>query len=195
MKKKNKKRKQIKRYYDYRLVLLFVVLFAVYFTLSYLRSRYLQTPLLVEWKAFWNAPNSPLTSFQYCLLFFEVLLAWVTASFLCTDDKSPANSSDLWTAALTGLPLCINCVSALSIWTLYSVFMLTTGWLIGKRIGFAYPFGKGMLKSVYNESADITVRTRLGSEYRFRQHSGFWISCIGLVVLFILSIFFFIKAS
>lgn len=201
MKEKKNRTRSKQRYYDYRLVLLFVVLFAVFFTLSYLRSRLLHTPLLTGWKAFWDAPKSTLTSLQYCLLFFEVLLAWVSAAFLCTDDKAAADtdadkdySSALWTSALTGLPLCINCVSDLSIWAYYSVFMLVTAWLIGKKTGFAHPVGKGMFKSVYNETADITVRTRLGAESRFRRHSGFWISCLALVALFILTVVFFIKA-
>ena len=72
--------------------------------------------------------------------------------------------------------------------------MLVTAWLIGKKIGFAYPIGKGMLKGVYRETADMTVKTRLGAEYRFRHHSGFWLCCVALVVLFVLSIVFFIKA-
>ena len=72
--------------------------------------------------------------------------------------------------------------------------MLVTAWLIGKKTGFAYPVGKGMLKSVYIKTADMTVRTRLGAENRFRHHSGFWISCLALVVLFILTVVFFIKA-
>lgn len=125
----------------------------------------------------------------------------MSAAFLCTDDKAAADtdadkdySSALWTSALTGLPLCINCVSDLSIWAYYSVFMLVTAWLIGMKIGFAYPIGKGMLKSVYNGTADMTVRTRLGADVRLRHHSGFWISCLALVVLFILSLVFFIKA-
>ena len=114
-----------KRHYDYRLVLLFVILFAVCFALSYLRSCLFHTPLLVDWKSFWSAPKSSLTSLQYSLLSFEVLLAWVSAAFLCAEDKSVSakdpnaeidHSSDLWTVALTGLPLCINCVSDLSIW-------------------------------------------------------------------------------
>lgn len=103
-------------------------------------------------------------------------------------------SSALWTSALTGLPLGINCVSDLSVWAYYSVFMLVTAWLIGKEIGFAYPVGNRMLKSVYNETADMNVRTKMGAEYRFRHHSGFWISCIALAILFILSVVFFIKA-
>ena len=201
--KKKKTRTPPKRHYDHRIVLLFVVLFAVCFALSYLRSRFFHTPLFVSWNAFWSAPKSPLTSLQYSLLSFEVLLAWVSAAFLCAEDKSVSakdpnaetdHSSDLWTVALTGLPLCINCVSDLSIWAYYSVFMLVTAWLIGKKTSFAHPVGKGMFKSVYNETADITVRTRLGAESRFRRHSGFWISCLALVVLFILTVIFFIKA-
>ena len=200
MKKKKNRTRSKQRYYDYRLVLLFVVLSAVFFALSYFRSRLFHTPLLTGWKAFWEAPKSTLTSLQYCLLFFEVLLAWVSATFLCADDKTAADtpdkdySSSLWTSALTGLPLCINCVSDLSIWAYYSVFMLVTAWLIGTKIGFAYPLGKGMLKSVYNGTADMTVRTRLGTDLRLRHHSGFWISCLALVILFILSLVFFIKA-
>ena len=199
MKKKKNRQKQRKRSSDYRLVLLFVCLFAVFFALSYLRSRLLHTPLLGGWKAFWDAPQSTLTSLNYCVVFFEVLLAWVSAGVLCADDKAAGDidkdySSDLWTAALTGLPLCINCVSNLSIWAYYSVFMLVTAWLIGKEIGFAYPVGNRMLKSVYNETADMNVRTKMGAEYRFRHHSGFWISCIALAILFILSVVFFIKA-
>ena len=172
-------------------------LFAIYFALSYLRSRTLHTPLLVGWKAFWDAPKNTLTSFNYCLVFFEVLMAWMAAGLLCADDKTDADkdySSALWTTALTGLPLCVNCVSDLSVWAYYSVFMLVTAWLIGKKIGFAYPIGKGMLKGVYRETADMTVKTRLGAEYRFRHHSGFWVCCVALVVLFVLSIVFFIKA-
>ena len=124
-------------------------------------------------------------------------MAWVAAGLLCADDKTDADkdySSALWTAALTGLPLCVNCVSDLSVWAYYSVFMLVTAWLIGKEIGFAYPVGNRMLKSVYNDTADMTVRTKMGAEYRFRHHSGFWISCIALAILFILSVVFFIKA-
>jgi hypothetical protein len=199
MKKKNNRQKQRKRYYDYRLVLLFVCLFAVFFALSYLRNRLLHTPLLVGWKAFWDAPQSTLTSLNYCLVFFEVLLTWAAAGVLCADDKAVGDvdkdySSALWTSALTGLPLGINCVSDLSVWAYYSVFMLVTAWLIGKEIGFAYPVGNRMLKSVYNETADMNVRTKMGAEYRFRHHSGFWISCIALSILFILSVVFFIKA-
>ena len=197
MKKKKNRQKQRRRYYDYRLVPLFVALFAVCFALSYFRSRTLHAPLLVGWKAFWDAPKNTLTSFNYCLVFFEVLLAWVAASVLCADDKTDADkdySSALWTAALTGLPLCVNCVSDLSVWAYYSVFMLVTAWLIGKKIGFAYPVGNRMLKSVYDETADMTVKTRLGAEYRFRHHSGFWVSCLALALLFILSVVFFIKA-
>lgn len=199
MKKKKNRQKQRKRYYDYRLVLLFVCLFAVFFALSYLRSRLLHRPLLVGWKAFWDAPQSTLTSLNYCLVFFEVLLTWAAAGVLCADDKAVGDvdkdySSALWTSALTGLPLGINCVSDLSVWAYYSVFMLVTAWLIGKEIGFAYPVGNRMLKSVYNDTADMTVRTKMGAEYRFRHHSGFWISCIALAILFILSVVFFIKA-
>lgn len=199
MKKKKNRQKQRKRYYDYRLVLLFVGLFAVFFALSYLRSRLLHTPLLVGWKAFWDASQSTLTSLNYCLVFFEVLLTWAAAGSLCADDKAVGDvdkdySSALWTSALTGLPLGINCVSDLSVWAYYSVFMLVTAWLIGKEIGFAYPVGNRMLKSVYNETADMNVRTKMGAEYRFRHHSGFWISCIALAILFILSVVFFIKA-
>ena len=199
MKKKKNRQKQRKRYYDYRLVLLFVGLFTVFFALSYLRSRLLHTPLLVGWKAFWNAPQGTLTSLNYCLIFFEVLLTWAAAGVLCADDKAVGDidkdySSALWASALTGLPLCINCVSDLSVWAYYSVFMLVTAWLIGKEIGFAYPIGNRMLKSVYHDTADMTVRTRTGAEYRFRNHSGFWISCIALAILFILSVVFFIKA-
>lgn len=197
MKKKKGKKRQVSRYYDFRLLLLFVGLFAICFALSYLRSRTLHTPLLVGWKAFWDAPKNTLTSFNYCLVFFEVLMAWMAAGLLCADDKTDADkdySSALWTAALTGLPLCVNCVSDLSVWAYYSVFMLVTAWLIGKKIGFAYPIGKGMLKGVYRETADMTVKTRLGAEYRFRHHSGFWLCCVALVVLFVLSIVFFIKA-
>jgi hypothetical protein len=197
MKKKKNRQKQRRRYYDYRLVPLFVALFAVCFALSYLRSRTFHTPLLVGWKAFWDAPKNTLTSFNYCLVFFEVLLAWVAAGVLCADDKTDADkdySSALWTAALTGLPLCANCVSDLSVWGYYAVFMLVTAWLIGKKIGFAYPVGNRMLKSVYDETADMTVKTRLGAEYRFRHHSGFWVSCLALALLFILSVVFFIKA-
>jgi len=199
MKKKKNKTGQRKRYYDYRLVVLFVALFLVCFALSYLKSRTLQAPLLTDWKAFWDGG----TALQYALLSFDVFLAWVAAGYLCTDDKAAAKkdseaekdySSDLWTAALTGLPLCINCVSDLSIWAYYSVFMLVTAGLIGKYIGFAYPVGKSQLKSVYNELADITVRTRMGAEYRFHRHSGFWISCFVLLLLFILTVVFFIKA-
>ena len=186
----------MQRYYDYRLVLLFMVLFLVCFALSLLRSRVSQTPLLVGWNKFWEGA----TPLQYIVLFFEVFLAWVTVAFLCTDDKTVVSnaekdySCDLWVAALTGLPLCINCVSVLSIWAYYSIFMLVTAELIGKKTGFAYPIGKGMLKSVYTESADMTIRTRLGAEYRFRHHSGFWISCIVLIILFVLTVVSFIKA-
>ena len=199
MKKKKNRQKQRKRYYDYRLVLLFVGLLAVFFALSYLRSRLLHAPLPVGWKTFWDAPQSTLTSLNYCVVFFEVLLAWVSAGVLCADDKAAGDidkdySSALWTAALTGLPLCINCVSDLSIWAYYSVFMLVTAWLIGKKIGFAHPVGNRMLKGVFDETADMTVRTRLGAEYRFRHHSGFWLCCVALVVLLVLSIVFFIKA-
>ena len=199
MKKKKNRQKQRKRYYDYRLVLLFVGLFTVFFALSSLRSRLLHTPLLVGWKAFWNAPQGTLTSLNYCLVFFEVLLTWAAAGVLCADDKAVGDidkdySSALWASALTGLPLCINCVSDLSVWAYYSVIMLVTAWLVGKEIGFAYPIGNRMLKSVYNETADMTVRTRMGIEYRLRHHSGFWICCVALVILFVLSIVFFIKA-
>ena len=199
MKKKKNRQKQRKRYYDYRLVLLFVGLFTVFFALSSLRSRLLHTPLLVGWKAFWNAPQGTLTSLNYCLVFFEVLLTWAAAGVLCADDKAVGDidkdySSALWASALTGLPLCINCVSDLSVWAYYSVIMLVTAWLVGKEIGFAYPIGNRMLKSVYHDTADMTVRTRTGAEYRFRNHSGFWISCIALAILFILSVVFFIKA-
>ena len=140
MKKKKNRQKQRKRYYDYRLVLLFVCLFAVFFALSYLRSRLLHTPLLGGWKVFWDAPQSTLTSLNYCLVFFEVLLTWAAAGVLCADDKAVGDvdkdySSALWTSALTGLPLGINCVSDLSVWAYYSVFMLVTAWLIGKEIG------------------------------------------------------------
>ena len=199
MKKKKNRQKQRKRYYDYRLVLLFVGLFAVFFAPSYLRSRLLHTALLVGWKAFWDASQSTLTSLNYCLVFFEVLLTWAAAGSLCADDKAVGDvdkdySSALWTSALTGLPIGINCVSDLSVWAYYSVFMLVTAWLIGKEIGFSYPVGNRMLKSVYNETADMNVRTKMGAEYRFRHHSGFWISCIALAILFILSVVFFIKA-
>ena len=199
MKKKKNRQKQNRRYYDYRLVLLFVGLFAVYFALSYLRSRLLHTPLLVGWKAFWNASKGTLTSLNYCLVFFEVFLAWAIAGYLGVDDKTDDDvdkdySSALWTAALTGLPLCINCVSDLSIWAYYSVFMLVTAWLIGKKIGFAYPIGTDMLKRVYNTTEDMTVKTRMGTTLRFRHHSGYWLSALVMVFLFILCIVLFIKA-
>jgi hypothetical protein len=118
------------------------------FALSYLRSRLLHTPLLGGWKAFWDAPQSTLTSLNYCLVFFEVLLTWAAAGVLCADDKAVGDvdkdySSALWTSALTGLPLGINCVSDLSVWAYYSVFMLVTAWLIGKKSALPIPSETG----------------------------------------------------
>jgi len=195
-----------KRYYDYRLVYLFVGLFLLSFLLNVIISCVFKAPVLAEWiqvgpntwRMDWGVEvGHHYSSLRISLCFFELFLGWAIAALLCTgkeEYEGDVNFLGLWVASLIGIPVIINFVSNLWIWMGYSLLMLVLGFVAGKRNGFALPLEiKILWQSVVEESTNLNVENRYGNFY-FPGKRSLWIFGCSILGLLILSITFFMAA-
>lgn len=195
-----------KRYYDYRLVYLFVGLFLLSFLFNVIISCVFKAPVLAEWiqvgpntwRMDWGVEvGHYYSSLRISLCFFELFLGWAIAALLCTgkeEYKGDVNFLGLWVASLIGIPVIINFVSNLWIWMGYSLLMLVLGFVAGKRNGFALPLETKILwQSVVEESTNLNVENRYGNFY-FPGKRSLWIFGCSILGLLILSITFFMAA-
>ena len=201
----NKKVALQKRYYDYRLIYAFCILFIFHLALCFLFSRIFHTPLMMEyvqvgpnqWKPSRAFDGPYLDGLRMSLSFFEFFISLFFAGALCIHARYSTDVDFLyvlWVVGLAGLPLCINYMSNLRTWAIYSAIMLVTAWIMGKKVGFSLPIGKELRNSVYDEGTDLYVDVRRFGNFYLPGRSSLWIISIFLVGLFGLTMALFIAA-
>ncbi len=189
------------RYYDNRLVWIFICLFVFYFGLNYVVSNTFHTPLLVKWVEVgpkqWKLSSEfqGLSSLRSSLFFFELFFGWFIAALFCGGaEETEGNYVGWWVFFLVGLPVLFIFVSSLWIWIAYALIMILSGWILGKKTGFILPIGKEVLSSFKEEANNIDVVVpRLGLLH-FRGNSALYVIAAGIIIPFAFSVYFFIAA-
>lgn len=189
------------RYYDNRLVMIFICLFVFFFGLNYVVSTTFHTPLLVRWvevgPGHWKLSSEfqGLSSLRASLFFFELFFGWIIAALFCGgDEETEGNYVFWWVLFLVGLPVLFLFVSSLWIWIAYALIMILSGWILGKKTGFMLPIGKEMLSSFKEEAHNIdVVSPRLG-HLHFHGYSALYLIAAGIIIPFAFSVYFFIAA-
>ncbi|MBE6333094.1 MAG: hypothetical protein E7070_12515 [Bacteroidales bacterium] len=200
------------RYYDLRLVWLFLLLAGLVLSVRAVICKHFHIPFLNEIDP--NSPNGKefvghgLLSEEYremelWVMLLEALFSVTMAGIFvqmpknknCRNDGSETDSLliEIWKFGSLIFPIIItNRTTAW--WIGYGVVMLILAFVIGRYKGFALPLFKDLGKNLWNGSNNVTVHnTRMGSVY-FPGHSVVWVSIIGLVIFVILTIYSFHKA-
>ena len=194
------------RYHDCRLVILFVGLFILFFSFRLIVSFVFKTSLLAEWVQVGHNQWQLLTGlenvvyysyFRIALFFFEVFFGWLAAALFCADKAAEEDFNDfyivLWTTFLIGIPIVINMVPNLWIWSGYVLLMLISGIYVGKRIGFICPFKIRFLwQGLIEESTNLKVDTGRYGRYSFKGKNALWFIGFVILGLFILTVALFV---
>ena len=190
------------RYYDIRLVLMYICLMAFYVGLNGIVSLTLNTPLMAEWvegrPGAWSLSSEieGLLSLRVSLWFFELGFGCLIASLLCGgEEETQGNHVFEWVCLLMGLPVIVNFVSSLWIWIIYSLIMILWGWRLGKKTGFVLPIDlKEIFQSAKDELHNLEVpHYRLG-HLKFRGYSGIIIISAGLIIPLGVAVYYYISA-
>jgi hypothetical protein len=186
------------RYYDIRLVLMYVCLLAFYIGLNCIISMTLHTPVIAEWievrPGFWNLSNEikGLLSLRTSLCFFELNFGCLIAALLCGGkEESEGNPIFWWVFFFFGLPVIVNFVSDLWIWITYTLGMILSGWLIGKKTGFVLPIGKEIWTNFKEEINGLVVVSRKLGRLHFRGNSAIIIIVAALLIPLAFAIYYY----
>lgn len=190
MKKRRKQKCAQVRYYDIRLIWIYLCLLAFYVGLNYIVSITLNTSVLADWievgPGTWTLSTEikGLFSLRCSLFFFELSLGGFIAALFCGgQEETEGNYVGAWVCFLMGLPVIVNFVPNLWIWFIYSLAMIVSGWILGKKTGFVLPISKGPIIRSFREEIDSLVvpSSKLG-RLKFRGNSAIIIIVAALVI-------------
>ena len=190
------------RYYDIRLVLMYICLMAFYVGLNGIVSLTLNTPLMAEWievrPGAWSLSSEieGLLSLRASLWFFELGFGCLIASLLCGgQEETKGNHVFEWVCLLMGLPMIVNFVSSLWIWIIYSLIMILWGWRLGKKTGFVLPISKEhIIGSFREEIYNLVVPSSKLGRLQFRGNSAIIIIVAALVIPLGFALYYYFSA-
>ena len=190
MKNRRKQKHAPVRYYDTRLVWMYLCLLAFYVALNYIAGITFNTPVIAEWievrPGAWtiSAETHELLNIRISLCFFELSLGCLIAALFCGgQEETKGNYVGVWVFFLMGLPVIVNFVSNLWIWIIYSLAMITSGWILGKITGFVLPIDKmRIIESFREESHNLVVPSSKLGRLVFRGNSAIIIIIVALVI-------------
>ena len=197
-----KKKPTSQRYYDIRLVLMFIGLLAFYVGINYIISITLNVPILAEWRQVgprsWALSDELQIVFstRVCLYFFEMLFGWFTAALLCGgEEETEGNNVFWWVSSLCILPIIVNFVPNLGLWIAYTLVMIVSGWILGKNTGFILPLkAKAILKSIIDEGTDMKVNHPKYGNFSFPGKSSLIFYTVGMMIPFGLALYCYLSA-
>lgn len=202
MKNRRKQKYAPVRYYDIRLVWMYLCLLAFYVALNYIVGVTFNAPVIAEWievkPGSWNLSNDiqEFVRIRISLHFFELSLGCIIAALFCGgQEETKGNYVGVWVFFLMGLPVIVNFVSSLWIWIIYSLTMIISGWILGKKTGFVLPIDlKEIFQSAKDELHNLEVpHYRLG-HLKFRGYSGLIIIAAGLIIPLGVAVYYYISA-
>ena len=202
MKKRRKQKYAPVRYYDIRLIWMYLCLFAFYVALNTTVGITFNTPVIAEWievrPGAWSLSNEihGLLNIRISLCFFELSLGCIIAALFCGgQEETKGNYVGVWVFFLMGLPVIVNLVSNLWIWIIYSLAMITSGWILGKKTGFVLPIKKEpIIESFREELHNLVVPSSKLGRLVFRGNSAIIIIIAGLVIPLSFAFYYYFSA-
>lgn len=189
------------RYHDIRLVLIYICLSAFYFGLNYIISITLNIPVIAGWtetqSGSWSLSTEipDFTSLRISLCFFELNFGCIVAALFCGgQEETEGNHVDLWVLLLMGLPVIVNLVSNLWVWAIYSLIMITSGWILGKKTGFVLPISKEpIIRSFREELYNLVVPSFKLGRLQFRGYSAIIIIAAALIIPLAFALYYYLS--
>ena len=190
------------RYYDIRLIWIYLCLLGFYVGLNYIVSITLNTSVLADWievrPGTWTLSTEikNLSSLRWSLFFFELHFSCVIAALFCGgQEETEGNYVGVWVCFLMGLPAIVNFVSNLWIWIIYSLTMIISGWILGKKTGFALPISKEhIIGSFREEIYNLVVPSSKLGRLQFRGNSAIIIIVAALVIPLGFALYYYFSA-
>lgn len=170
--------------------------------MNYIVSITLNTSVLADWvevrPGTWTLSTeiNSLLSLRCSLFFFEMIFGCVIAALFCGgQEDTEGNYVGAWVCFLMGLPAIINFVSNLWIWIIYSLTMIISGWILGKKTGFVLPISKEhIIGSFREEIYDLVVPSSKLGRLQFRGNSAIIIIIAALVIPLGFALYYYLSA-
>jgi hypothetical protein len=130
------------------------------------------------------------------LHFFELSLGCIIAALFCGgQEETKGNYVGVWVFFLMGLPVIVNFVSSLWIWIIYSLTMIISGWILGKKTGFVLPISKEhIIGSFREEIYNLVVPSSKLGRLQFRGNSAIIIIVAALVIPLGFALYYYFSA-
>ena len=202
MKNRRKQKYAPVRYYDIRLVWMYLCLLAFYVALNYIVGITFNVPVIAEWievkPGSWNLSTDiqEIVRIRISLHFFELSLGCIIAALFCGgQEETKGNYVGVWVFFLMGLPVIVNFVSNLWIWIAYSFAMILSGWILGKKTGFVLPIDKeAIIESFKEELHNLVVPSSTLGRLQFRGNSAIIIIIAGLAIPLSFALYYYFSA-
>lgn len=202
MKNRRKQKYAPVRYYDIRLVWMYLCLLAFYVALNYIVGVTFNAPVIAEWievkPGSWNLSNDiqEFVRIRISLHFFELSLGCIIAALFCGgQEETKGNYVGVWVFFLMGLPVIVNFVSSLWIWIIYSLTMIISGWILGKKTGFVLPISKEhIIGSFREEIYNLVVPSSKLGRLQFRGNSAIIIIVAALLIPLGFALYYYFSA-
>jgi hypothetical protein len=202
MKNRRKQKYAPVRYYDIRLVWMYLCLLAFYVALNYIVGVTFNAPVIAEWievkPGSWNLSNDiqEFVRIRISLHFFELSLGCIIAALFCGgQEETKGNYVGVWVFFLMGLPVIVNFVSSLWIWIIYSLTMIISGWILGKKTGFVLPISKEhIIGSFREEIYNLVVPSSKLGRLQFRGNSAIIIIVAASVIPLGFALYYYFSA-
>lgn len=190
------------RYHDIRLVWMYICLLAFYVGLNWIVNLTLDIPVIAEWievrPGSWSLSTEiqGIVSLRASLYFFELGFGCLIAALLCGgQEETEGNYVGLWVFFLMGLPVIVNFVSNLWIWITYSLAMILSGWILGRRSGFVLPVRKEAIWGSFREEiTNLVVPSSKLGHLQFRSKSAIIIIAAGLIIPLAFAFYYYLSA-
>lgn len=192
------------RYYDQRLLWLFLLLAGLFLSVRVVVCQHFHVPFLNE-----IAPDSPdgndlighsewnksYNQLEGIIALVEMFVAML-ASVLCINESKTENGNNddtetvslikfVWLLAIMALPFIITYCWIYS-WYAYGLVMLSTAFFIGKYDGFTSPLFKNVGRNFWDSSKDVMVERPNGGKIFLPGHTSVLLMIVCFAMLFFL---------
>ena len=186
------------RYYDQRLLWLFLLLAGLFLLVRVVVCRHFHVPFLNEIapdSLEYSEVNKPYKQLVGIITLVEMFVAML-ASALCINETKNKNSRNdgtekestlmwLWLLAIMALPF-ILAYCWIYCWYAYSLVMLPLSFIIGKYDGFTSPLFHNVGKNFWYGCKDVTVKLRTGGTVFLPGHTSVLLMIVCFAILFFL---------
>lgn len=186
------------RYYDQRLLWLFLLLAGLFLLVRVVVCQHFHVPFLngiAPDSLEYSEVNKPYKQLVGIITLVEMFVAML-ASALCINETKNKNSRNdgtekestlmwLWQFAIVSLPF-ILAYCWIYCWYAYSLVMLPLSFIIGKYDGFTSPLFHNVGKNFWYGCKDVTVKLRTGGTVFLPGHTSVLLMIVCFAILFFL---------